>query len=768
MDLFKLLGTIAVDNADANKALDETSQKGEQAKNKLSKGFTAMGKGAVAFGKVTVKTLAAGGVAMGALTVKALNLSGELEQNMGGSEAVFGKYADKMQSKAKEAYSNMGLSTSDYLATANKMGALFQGAGFSIEESMDLSSGAMQRAADVASIMGIDTSAAMEAIAGAAKGNFTMMDNLGVAMNDTTLQAYALEKGINKSTSEMTNQEKVALAMEMFMDKTAYAAGNYAKENETLAGSLGTAKAALTNFLDGSGDVDQLVDSFSNAASVIIENITTIAPRLISGVSEIINKVVPMLPGLLQQLLPVIIEGAVSLINGLVEAMPTIISAIMAALPALIDGILQITNALIQALPTMIQAVVSALPALIPQIVSGLVSMLVMLCTMIPQIIQPIIDYLPEIIISLVNALVENLPLLIEGAIQLIVGLVTALPEIILSLVEAMPTVITSLVEGLINAAPLLLDGMKEIWESVKESAVEIWEGLKGKVVEIAGKVKDEASKKFNELKEKASEKWEAMKTTASEKWESMKSKASSAWESMKSTASSKWESIKSKVTEKAEAIKSKASEKWESIKSKASGVWDSIKSTASEKWESIKSKITSPIETAKETISGIVEKIKGFFTGMKLEFPKIKMPHFGIKPKGWKIGDLLEGSIPKLSIDWYAKAMNNPMIMTRPTIFGYNGATGELLGGGEAGSEVVTGTSTLMRMIQSAVASENSAVVLYLQKLIEILADYFPQILEALDFDFGFDADLFVRRHAPKIDTELGKIQERKARGRA
>lgn len=179
MELFKLLGTIAIDNAKAKQALDETSQKGEQAESKLKTAFGKIGKGAVAIGKTVATGLAVGGAAMAGLTVKALNLSGELEQNMGGSEAVFGKYADKMQDKAKQAFSNMGLSTSDYLATANKMGALFQGAGFSIEESMDISSGAMQRAADVASIMGIDTSAAMEAIAGAAKGNFTIKTIVG-------------------------------------------------------------------------------------------------------------------------------------------------------------------------------------------------------------------------------------------------------------------------------------------------------------------------------------------------------------------------------------------------------------------------------------------------------------------------------------------------------------------------------------------------------------------------------------------------------------
>jgi hypothetical protein len=108
-------------------------------------------------------------------------------------------------------------------------------------------------------------------------------------MNDTTLNAYALEKGINKTTQEMTNQEKISLAMEMFMEKTAYAAGNYAKENETLAGSLGTAKAALSNFLSGAGTVDDVVSSFSNAADVIIKNINELFPSLMNGIFPMTN-----------------------------------------------------------------------------------------------------------------------------------------------------------------------------------------------------------------------------------------------------------------------------------------------------------------------------------------------------------------------------------------------------------------------------------------------------------------------------------------------
>ena len=381
MELFKLFGTIAIENAEANQALDDTADKakdtgksfddlsstGEKIESKLNKFFNGVAKVGAWSAKAVAVGVGAATTAMTALTTKALNMGGELEQNMGGSEAVFKEYAEGMQNSAKEAFSNMGLSASDFLATANKMGSLFQGAGFSIEESASLSTEAMQRAADVASIMGISTESAMEAIAGAAKGNFTMMDNLGVAMNDTTLNAYALSKGIEKSTSEMTNQEKIGLAMEMFMEKTSYAAGNYAKENETLAGSLGTAKAALSNFLSSAGDVESVVTAFSSAANVIVKNINDLLPRLVNGITDLVNQIVPLIPPLLQSLLPGIIEGAVSLINGLVAALPMVLDALMLTLPGLIAGLGQIVQGLIQALPPILHSLISGIVAILPQ-----------------------------------------------------------------------------------------------------------------------------------------------------------------------------------------------------------------------------------------------------------------------------------------------------------------------------------------------------------------------------------------------------------------
>lgn len=651
MELFRLLGKIAIDNAEAKKALKETSQEGQQTESKLGKAFGAIGKGAAAVGKTIAVGLAAGATAMAGLTVKALQASGDLEQNMGGAEAVFGelgktigdmktpmqifnaetgKVETQMQSLetvSKEAYKNMGLSQSDYLATANKMGALFKGAGFETQEALDLSSQAMQRAADVASIMGIDTEAAMEAVAGAAKGNFTMMDNLGVAMNDTAIAAYAQSKGINKATSEMSQQEKIGLAMEMFLDKTSYAAGNYAKENETLAGSLGTAKSALTNFLSGSGDVESLVSSFSNLANVVVNSLKEIAPRLTQGISDLVQQIAPLIAPLLQTLLPVIVDGAVSLVNGLVAALPDVISALLAAIPALIDGILQIADALIGALPQIIEALVSALPTLIPQLIDGFVSMIMMLVEMLPQIIQPIIDNLPTIILAITDALLNNLPVLIEGVIQLIMGIVTAIPQIIQALVDSIPTIVSLLVEAVLNNLPAIITGLIQVVIGIVAAIPTIfnalfielptalcngildglgkafsnlgeWFGEKFKgAKEWAVNAWSDTKEKFNGVKEKCVEGFSNLKEKTKEKFESAKGKAVEAW----SNAKEKFNGVKDKVVDAFSNLKDKAGEKFKDAKEKAVEKWNDAKS----KFEGVKNKVVDGFSSLKDNVKG-------------------------------------------------------------------------------------------------------------------------------------------------------------------
>lgn len=292
MKLFELFATLSLDTREFERNMRNATRQGSGFAGTMERQLTA---GTVALGNLAADAAKSVAGAVTGIIRDAFSLTGELEQNIGGAEAVFKDFSDNIQANAQTAYKTAGLSVSDYLAEANKMGSLMQGMGFTVGESFDMSVQWMQRAADVASIMGIDVSSAMQAIEGAAKGNFTMMDNLGVAMNDTALKAYALEKGLIKTDKEWAKigqQQKIAAAFSMFMDKTAGYAGNYAKENDTLAGSMTTLSAAWENLLSGAGDPEAFGDVIASAVNVMVENAAKIFPRLVDAAVEVFKSLI--------------------------------------------------------------------------------------------------------------------------------------------------------------------------------------------------------------------------------------------------------------------------------------------------------------------------------------------------------------------------------------------------------------------------------------------------------------------------------------------
>ena len=144
----------------------------------------------------------------------------------------------------------------------------------------------------------------------------------------------------------------------------------------------------------------------------------------------------------------------------------------------------------------------------------------------------------------------------------------------------------------------------------------------------------------------------------------------------------------------------------WDTIKKKASELWTTIQT----KFEAIRKSITEKIEAAKEAVHTAIEKIKGFFSGASFKWPKLKLPHLKVSGSANPLDWITQG-VPKFSVDWYAKAMKGGMILNSPTIFGMQ--NGKLLGAGEAGSEVVVGTNSLMNMIRAA-SGENVTINVY------------------------------------------------------
>lgn len=372
---------------------------------------------------------------------------GELEQNLGGSEAVFGQYADSLVKKSREAYKDMGVAQSEYLATANKMGSLFQGSGLSQQRSLELTTKAMQRATDVASVMGIDTSQALESIAGAAKGNFTMMDNLGVAMNATTLQAYAAGKGINFVWNKASNAEKAELAMQMFFEKTEQYAGNFAREaEETLTGSIGMAKSALQTLKENLGnseaDLAPMIMNLLNSVQAVIRNAAPIVQQVVNAILE----QAPLLLTTGAQMVNTLLDGLVAnlapILSGAVDVVFTLVDGIVANLDPIMQAAVTLVVVLVEALANNLDKIINAAFTLVDSLVNALLK---------DDNLSKIINSAIKIVIELSAGLLANAPKLITAAAQLIGGLVKGLWDNRGLVVDAIKKVGRAMIDGLKN-----------------------------------------------------------------------------------------------------------------------------------------------------------------------------------------------------------------------------------------------------------------------------------------------------------------------------
>ena len=280
------------------------------------------------------------------------------------------------------------------------------------------------------------------------------------------------------------------------------------------------------------------------------------------------------------------------------------------------------------------------------------------------------------------------------------------------------------------------------IWENCKEIIISVWDAIKSKVTTVIHAVASVISTVMNAIKTIFSTVWNAIKTVVTTVVNAIKSVVTTVFNAIKSTATSVWNAIKTAVTTPVNAIKSTVTTVLNSVKSTVSSIFNGIKSTATSVWNGIKTAITTPIEAAKNKVKSVVDAIKGFFSGMKISLPHIKLPHFKVSGKL----SIAPPSVPHLSIDWYKEGG----IMTSPTIFGMNGSS--LMAGGEAGAEAILPLAGFYKQLEAMISSHLNTSAM--EKYLAVIADNSSKGIYLED-------GTLVGHLLPAIDGELGKAQK-------
>ena len=380
MELFKLFGTIAINNSEANKGIDETTNKAENAHPKIAAAFSKIGSAAVVAGKAIATGLAAGATAMGKLVSDSISGFAEYEQLVGGVETLFKENGNAVIAYAENAYKTAGLSANEYMETVTSFAATLNQSltrlDGDIARSADMANLAITDMSDNANKMGTSMSMIQNAYQGFAKQNYSMLDNLKLGYGGTQQEMFRLlgDAKMLDSTFDavFSIDEKGHLEAEFadiveaihIIQTNMGITGTTAKEaSSTIQGSIATMRSAWKNFVAGMADESQdfdallnnLVESFVTVASNLIPRIQQLLPRLVEGLNTLIDRIVPLLSPMIESLLPGIIDGALALMTGLIVMLPDILSILIDQLPEIFT---QIGAALVTCFPLLYDVVV--------------------------------------------------------------------------------------------------------------------------------------------------------------------------------------------------------------------------------------------------------------------------------------------------------------------------------------------------------------------------------------------------------------------------
>ncbi|MGT2755369.1 hypothetical protein [Streptococcus ovis] len=790
MNIFELFGKIGIDNKPANKAIDETVGNAEKGHGKLSAIFGKIGQVAVKAGKVMATGLAVGVTALATLSGVAVKSYADYEQLVGGVETLFGaggksleEYAqsvgksvadasaeyDKLMNaqntvlkNSKDAYRTAGLSANAYMETVTSFSAsLIQSVGGDTEKAAKLADQTIVDMSDNANKMGTSMELIQNAYNGFSKQNYTMLDNLKLGYGGTKEEMERLLADAEKISGikyDISSFADVTEAIHVMQEKMGIAETTSREASSTISGSIGMVKAAWENFLAGMSDPDQdfsaLVGNLTDSIKIMLDNIipriVQTLPRLISGLSSVIQTLAGYLPGILSQLLPALTSGATALISSLIATLPVLFNTLLTdVLPQVATTFVGFFDKLFAGLPEPFQGLSTTFDNL-KSIFSDVGSMLSDFISgftgidsgkesidRLKDVLSGVSDFLAEAtgkIKDFVDWFQKGGPA-VDALKSAVVGVTTAWTayKVVAGTIQAIETVKNTLLavgNGLMLAR-FVQSGALTAAEATQAAATmgatgaftafnavlsvnPIFLVVAAIAALVAGLV------------------WFFTQTETGRKmWSSFMSWLSSAWSTAVATGKALWEGLGSFL----------------------SGLWSGIVSTATGAWDRLKNMISDKINAAKNIVSNVVEAIKGIFN-FSWKLPDIKVPHFNVSGGEPPFGLMGKGSLPRIGVEWYAKGG----IMTAPTMFGINGNNAMV--GGEAGDEAILplnsktlgdigiGVAETMRLEQEEILQALYTIIELLEKLLQKN----PNIM--------LDGDSIVGNIYSKVKTKINREQ--------
>lgn len=167
-----------------------------------------------------------------------VELGSDLAEVQNVVDVTFTTMSDKVNEFAKNAMTSAGLSETMAKRYVGTFGAMSKSFGFSEAQAYDMSTALTQLTGDVASFYNISQDLAYIKLKSVFTGETETLKDLGVVMTQSALDQYALANGYGKTTSEMTEQEKVALRLAFVQKQLSAASGDFIRTSDSWANQV--------------------------------------------------------------------------------------------------------------------------------------------------------------------------------------------------------------------------------------------------------------------------------------------------------------------------------------------------------------------------------------------------------------------------------------------------------------------------------------------------------------------------------------------------
>lgn len=246
--------------------------------------------------------------AIGAVGVKAFDMAADLTDAIGATEQIFKGSADIVKDWADSLSTSYGIAKKEAIGYANLMGSMLINIGrLTEEEAGKQAAKLIELAGDLTAMYGGNVQDAIRALTGALKGNNTMLDNYGLAVNEALVKQRALELGVAEGTGELSLQARQLATLSLIWEQTAAVQGQAAREADGASGSMRTLKAEITNLTTSLGELLlPVITPVINKITEIVRAIGELPPQMkqaivaIGGIAAALGPAMLALGGLLK------------------------------------------------------------------------------------------------------------------------------------------------------------------------------------------------------------------------------------------------------------------------------------------------------------------------------------------------------------------------------------------------------------------------------------------------------------------------------------